>query len=389
MIDTDTRKKESRFKKIILHVGPDKTGSTSIQFSLNRSRDLLLNNGVFYPPCPPCRINHGVLGSYFTSESNLLEYNDNDNLDEHELIVARDRAYLRTIENSFCETQADTLVLSYEGFVHLTEDALKKMKQFLEKYCDVFEIVFYVRAPLSYAISSMSQHVKTARRACKDHGDVSIVNYKVLLGKLCRCFGKDRINVRLFSKDSLPNGNVILDFLSLLNLSTIIEKKVVANGRNRSFSLSHEALLIGDKMIELLDGYLSPFEFNHERHIGSVFLPAIKGRKILLTDFQREEILKQTAPHVEYLYKEFGITMNKEPRAMYKPLRISEDTINFTANELLRVLVPDFKQPIQDSDRDERKLNRLFILRVMLTVKVLKYMLAGYRRLRSGILTLR
>ena len=41
--------KTKKFKKVILHVGPDKTGSTTIQYALHAFRGLLLENGVFYP----------------------------------------------------------------------------------------------------------------------------------------------------------------------------------------------------------------------------------------------------------------------------------------------------------------------------------------------------
>lgn len=101
------RKKENRFKKVIVHVGPDKTGSTSIQYSLNRSRDILLKNGIFYPPCGPGSVRHHIFGSYFTSESDLLAYNEDSYLKERQLIIARDRDYLHSMEESFHETQAD------------------------------------------------------------------------------------------------------------------------------------------------------------------------------------------------------------------------------------------------------------------------------------------
>lgn len=36
-------------KKLILHIGTEKTGTTSIQKFLNLNKDELLNEGIFYP----------------------------------------------------------------------------------------------------------------------------------------------------------------------------------------------------------------------------------------------------------------------------------------------------------------------------------------------------
>lgn len=381
------RKNKCQFKKVILHVGSEKTGSTSIQHSLNRSRELLLSNGVFYPPGRPGHDHQAIFGSCFTAKADLLLYNHNH--DELQSLIARDRDYLYTLEKSFRETQADTLLFSYEGFCHLTIDSFKDMKLFLGKYCDEFQIVFYVRTPLSYAASAMSQRVKMGLRACESDGDIPFVNYQDILERICCVFDKSQINVRFFSKEILPNGNVVLDFLSLLNLPKYVEENIISKGRNKNYSLSQEALVIGDKMAELLNGYIPPIEFNNKRLIGSVFLRAIKGQNIQLTVLQHEEILKHTAPHVEYISREFGITMKNEPSTTRKPLGISETTIEYTAKMLLRILVPDFKRPIEDSARDESKLNRLFILRVMLTAKIFIFIRAAYRRFRPIILAIR
>jgi len=385
MIDTDISNKQNRFKKIILHVGPDKTGSTSIQSSLKKNRNLLLSNRVSYPlnSVYPGHINHHILGTCFTTEPEHLIYN------EPQLSIKQCEDILQSLDKSLSETQADTLVLSNEGFIHLTENAFRNMKKFLEKYGGEIEIVYYVRAPLSHAISAMSQHVKMCLEACEGGCCIHIHNHKDTLEKLICVFGKDQINVRPFSKELLPERNVVLDFLSLLDLPSAINKKIASNWRNKNISLSWEAQLIGEKMIEILDGYLSSYEFQHKRAIGNIFLPAIKGRRILLTDYQQEEILNASTPHLEYLSKEFGITIKDEPRAVYKQPSISEHTIDITAKKLLKVLVPDFKQPIEAPAQNEGKLNRFFILRVMLITKILIIILAVRHRFRSIILSLR
>lgn len=365
-----TRENEGRFKKVILHVGSDKTGSTSLQLFLDKSRDLLLRNSVLYPPYQS-GTSHKIFGSCFVSEADLLSYNDHQ--DELQAILDRNRDYLCLLEKLFRETDAEILLISYEGLSHLDAASFVKMKVFLEKYCDEFEIVLYVRPPLSYAASSLSQRVKLGRRICgDDEATIPCLNHQGILETIGGVFKKSQINVRLFSRETFPGGNVVLDFLSLLNLPKHVEEKVISKVRNRNFSLSQEALEIGDRMVELLDGYIPPNEFNRKRLIGSVYLPAIKGQKFQLTDLQQEAILKRSAPHIEYLSKEFDMVMPEEIFPVYKPLRISQATIDFTAKALLRILAPDFRPPTEGFSRNKGKLNKYFIFKVILKIRMLK-----------------
>ena len=57
-----------KFKKIFLHVGFDKTGSTALQKCLKINSDLLLNEKIFYVPSRYSTI----LGSFFQQIQSTL-----------------------------------------------------------------------------------------------------------------------------------------------------------------------------------------------------------------------------------------------------------------------------------------------------------------------------
>ncbi len=363
-----SKQKKAKFKKVILHVGPDKTGSTSIQSALGGSRELLLENNVFYPLTSlDVESRHHIFGSCFTSGEELFVYNPQFNKKNLEELLDRDRQYLLYLSRELDETQADIVVLSCEGFVHLSDIALDKMKRFLDQYCDTVEVVLYARAPLSYATSAMSQRVKTGKRMWQNQ-HIPILIYEIFLKRLSLVFGKHQLNVRLYSKESLPQGNVVLDFLSLLNLSSQVERRIIRKETSRNPSLSQEGLLIGDRMVELLNGYIATGrEFRKERNLGEKYLPAIQGRKIHLTDRQQEIILAHAKPHLTYLNKEFGIHFHEENQYIYQPLAIYEHTIDFTAKVLLNVLVPDFDISVMESKKQsDEKLKKSGEVRVLL-----------------------
>ena len=298
------------------------------------------------------------------------------------MLLERNKNYLCLLEKLLLETQAHTVLFSSEGLCHLTENSFHEMKGFFEKYCDEIQIVFYVRPPLAYAKSAMSQRVKTSRRASVDEDNLPFINHQDILEKMGRVFGRTHIEVRLFSRETLLSGNVVLDFLSVLNLPKHVTDQVIRKGRNRNSSLSQEALAIGDRMAELLDGYLTPREFNHKRAIGLVFLPAIKGQKIQLTDSQQKTVMERTAPQTAYLAREFDITIQERPHTDYKPLRISKGTVDYTARALLRLLAPDFKQPVESPVPKGLNLDRAFIFKVMLKTRMIAIILPIYRRFR-------
>ena len=102
------------------------------------------------------------------------------------------------------------LVFSYEGFGALTEIGLQKFRSFALEYATVCDVVYYVRNPMSYAVSALSQRVKMGRKAwCED--DLPIQYHEDILNLICRVFGFDNCHVRLYDRSALADGNVIVD----------------------------------------------------------------------------------------------------------------------------------------------------------------------------------
>lgn len=145
--------------RIILHIGSEKTGSTSVQEALDRNRLLLSSHGIFYPEYPHDIANHFLKPLFFGD----LEIGH----PLHEgYLNARDRRSAfcwrewQRIETQVKELRPDTLVLSCETlFQVLGESADEIVKRLVAMSSDI-EIVAYLRSPESFVVSSASQSFK-------------------------------------------------------------------------------------------------------------------------------------------------------------------------------------------------------------------------------------
>ncbi len=128
-------------KRIIIHTGPFKTGSSAIQYWLSKNRDTLDSLGVYYPV-------HNIDKNSISS-GNLLSI---CNYEEGVLSVSHDKA--NTLLEEFENSNANILLLSSEYFFSCIEE--------LSEVFPSSEFVVYVREPLELANSTYNQSVKRA-----------------------------------------------------------------------------------------------------------------------------------------------------------------------------------------------------------------------------------
>jgi len=334
-----------RFKRVILHVGPDKTGSTSIQSFCDAHRDQLLQHGIYYP-----KGGHATLGSCFCDTPELYSHNVNLDMKDRNEIKHQDLAFLMDLESELSEVSGRDLIFSYEGFVYLESNELSRLKDFAVKYADSCVIVYYARPPYSCAISAMSQLARTGRLSYVD-GCPYIQPHKDLIEKISNVFGSKNVNVRKFSRESLKGGDVVLDFLSFLRVSESFTDSLARKPVEANKSLSREAILVADELIKRTGGHFSMKDF---QTIFGKHLEQISGSKICLTRRQEEEIELLTRSHSGYLIKNFGINFNDEREGVcgeiFPPATDLSGSVNIVADLLLKgidfALVTDFARPM-------------------------------------------
>ena len=232
-------------KRIILHIGFEKTGSKSIQDFCSKNMQLLNDNGLFFLNDIYHKLvfatTHWPLAAAFADSSAFVPATKR---------IAPDEAanLIREVAES---TPLQTLVFSAEPLssVLLSENNISALKHALSDF-DV-KIVAYIRRQDKFFISHVSTYVKggfsfplhdriTMKDTIISYDNQNRYNYQLILKRWENIFGLENILVRPFEPQSLLASDVVADFLNILG----IKGAESASSRTRiNESLSEEALL--------------------------------------------------------------------------------------------------------------------------------------------------
>lgn len=196
-------------KRVVVHIGDAKTGSSSIQNYLTQNRRILEAKGILYSRT-------GLLSDKGIA-NHLLAFCLNANrLQDHKIA---DDLYLR-LKEEINDTQCHTVLISSEGFCSLrTDDEILKLKRALDGF-DVSFIV-YLRRPDLWVESWYSQIVKKHPFITKTFEEY-ILNHQVpslcTVIKYAKIFGKSKMIVRPFEREKLYKFDLIEDFFYALRL---------------------------------------------------------------------------------------------------------------------------------------------------------------------------
>jgi len=218
---------------LILHIGPSKTGSTSIQSFLNSAQQELLNDGILYPSkgrleadvtCQLRLSERYVRGTRFISKTgpdfahHLLAWT----LAGTAQNISAERCWsdvLTEIES----IKPKTVIISSESFACLSEEQLQKMKLLLKDYS--VNVSIYFRNPFYWLLSRYNQVVKKGRyhrsfRAFIQEQSFQFISFERLMKRYVNIFGQKNVDLRLFDKikshDTLEN-----DLIHMLGIDAL------------------------------------------------------------------------------------------------------------------------------------------------------------------------
>jgi len=191
-------------KKLILHAGCEKTGTTSIQHALAQARKQLAEKGVIFPSSLGA-LNHTNLITAMQDDDIL------DNIRAHQLSstglsLRAYRKHLATqLHHELTHTAPwDTLVVSTE-LIHsrlIEASELNRTIEFFSEYIDDIDVIIFIRRQDQLALSRFS----TALRA--GHSNFSDI------------FG----NIGSFAYHKLPKGREVDDHRDYYNFKNLIQR---------------------------------------------------------------------------------------------------------------------------------------------------------------------
>ena len=201
--------------KVILHIGCEKTGTTTLQRFMQLNRSLLQKRGICYP-LSPGEANHTKLAVAAISETKLKTF----------LPLLFEVRTPKELENFRADLTAalkreangsDTLILSSEhcSSTLVDESEIRRLRDMLSEIGRDIRVVVYLRRQDDFLASNYSTQIRLgavhklqfpAARHVIDRYD-----YRPLLERWNAIFGD--LIVRIYDRRRLVDGDIISDFL--------------------------------------------------------------------------------------------------------------------------------------------------------------------------------
>jgi len=221
--------------KAVLHIGAEKTGTSSIQRSLISNAPMLEENGYYFSRAG------GVENNFKLFVCGLGARAPRDSLASR--IGVKSLGDVARLESEICSIIREevkchagrTFIFSSEHLqARLTNyEEIVAVRKLLSRFFNEIEVLIYFRDPIKYAKSLFSTSLKFGgvRRffppVVDDSGDVNYrYNYMKIMKGWMRAFPQSKFSVRLYDSQELINGNVIDDFYCFLGLQNAPRKKL-------------------------------------------------------------------------------------------------------------------------------------------------------------------
>lgn len=241
--------------KLILHIGTEKTGTTTIQSFLRINKDKLADLNFIFPT---------MLGRPSHQKFTFLGYPDSQNDDISEIAISKSpnkkvarEEIISKIEDLLEKRNSsnDTWIISSEHLSSrlINDKAIKKLKNIIDQYFCSVQIIVYLREPLSAALSSRSTMIRSGsfdvdfnfnNPGGNGYAEERICNHKRILKLWMNSFSKEKIKVRLFDRNRFIKGDLLSDFCSIAGIGDIGSNEFeIPTDENKTLSLKSSIIL--------------------------------------------------------------------------------------------------------------------------------------------------
>ena len=204
-------------KRLILHIGLCKTGSTSIQNILYGNKEKLADNDICYPDFSRNNHNENISFAFLDEPWNNHFFRKRDITKDN--YKQKQKEYIDRLIK-WCKKDYSLFIVSFEVITWYTENEIKNILSFFREYFEVIQVLAYVREPYSFTRSFFQQVVMAdvCTGGMKDYLkytiDLRVIeNYRaVRFWK--NAVGKDNMIIRPFNKTALKEKGLIQDFLT-------------------------------------------------------------------------------------------------------------------------------------------------------------------------------
>jgi len=289
-----------------IHIGTEKTGSTSIQSLLKENGAVLAERGYRIADIQ-CPVNHMdfvayCIDRYPTAQQkallNILNINDPI---QHLNWKAK---FKSKVDQKLTKIQPDNnLILTSEHFHSRLKnvDEITSLKELLSPYYSQFKVIVYLRRQDELALSLFNEALKSGGTADNPlhagHSPNSqFYDYLNLVETWASVFGKDHISARLFEPDQLRNQSLYSDFLAeigITNTNELSEPEIA----NKALSGYKQHLLLFLNKLTSKHGQFNNIYFEVRTQIVDSVLDTKKIEAFEVSNEERKKFLSRFLQH--------------------------------------------------------------------------------------------
>jgi hypothetical protein len=212
-------------KRLILHIGTPKTGSTSIQESLGNSRNALLEQNIHYPGVKPYNHIFNFIPIFLDDPQISFVYKIQMKPNEDK--NARVEKYRKTWIKEILSCKKDNFIISAEDFTlpYFNKNAVERLKAFVDQYFHEVTLLVYVRHYDKWISSQVQQAIRNGNNDL-ELGELvqklmkcpPRMSYRKVLKRWIDAFGQENLVVRPFDPQAFHQGSLLADFFHSSNL---------------------------------------------------------------------------------------------------------------------------------------------------------------------------
>ena len=245
----------SRRFRFILHIGTEKTGTTTLQGYLHGAQSELNEQGVAYYASPG-RVESRALAASAVGDQapdDFLKQLSVQSPEQRHVFREQTKRHFHAAMTALDE-RIHTVVISSEHFHSRLRQSwqVKWLHDLIMPWANDVRVVVYLRPQTDVLSSFYSTALKNGevhnlealgRKIC--HAGNHFYNYQSLLELWARIFGKKTLIPRLFTADELKQGDIVADFLEVIGLSFLQATALDLPRQNESLNPAGQALLRG------------------------------------------------------------------------------------------------------------------------------------------------
>lgn len=298
-------------RKIVLHAGLPKTGTTSIQTAFYAQRRALLDVARLLYPSLDANLTN-ALCTLFHDDPRKHITNKLAGLTTLDAIAPLQSRYREALEREIESTTWDTLLLSAEGISNLSHQAHYRLREWGDRFATDWSVFLCVRHPIDHVRSLVQQLLKSGSTLAQLYADPPLPGLRAKISSLITVFGRESVAVLDFDAAREYTGGVVGALADRLGLPASIRDRLLAQEVRQNKALSREAALLLDSVNRrhpMFDG-----EVRAPRRSGREveYIRRVRGNRFDLPVAFQDEIRARTRDDVEWLNEEFGLDLYRD-----------------------------------------------------------------------------